>query len=79
MGLLETLFGVDDSGKLTKQYITTDMLKDSKFALYSLILALSESSNPQMRQVLKKEFNTALQNHFRLLDISGEYDWYHPY
>ena len=79
MGILETLFGVEDSTKLTEQDIANDMLKDSKFALCSLILALSESNNPQIRQVLKKEFNTALQKHFRLADIAVENDWYHPY
>ncbi|KUO62577.1 MAG: coat protein F [Gracilibacter sp. BRH_c7a] len=79
MGILETLFGVEDIGKLAKQDIVNDMMKDSKFALSSLILAISESSNPQMRQVLKKELNSALQKHFRLADIAVENDWYHPY
>ncbi len=79
MGILETLFGLEDGRKLTEQDIASDMLKDSKFALSSLILALSESSNPRMREVLKKEFNASLQKHFRLADIAVENDWYHPY
>lgn len=79
MGLLETLFGMEDNDKMTQQDIAGDMLKDSKFTLYSYITAVSESSNPKVRQILKKQFNEALQKHFRLSDIAVENDWYHPY
>ena len=79
MGLLETLFGMEDSDKMTQEDIAGDMLKDSKFALNSLIIALSESSNPKVRQVLRKQFNKALEKHFRLSDIAVENDWYHPF
>jgi similar to spore coat protein len=79
MGFLDTLFGIEDNDKMSDQDIVNDMLKDSKFTLNSLIMAISESRNPDFRQVLKKQMNTAVQNHFRLADISVENDWYHPY
>lgn len=79
MGFLDALLGIEDHDELSDQDIVNDMLKDSKFALSSLITALSESNHPEFRQVLKKQFNTVLQNHFRLADISVENNWYHPY
>ena len=80
MGILDTLFGTnDDQDKMTERDIVNDMLKDSKFALNTLIIAITESNNPQVRQVLKQEFNLALEKHFRLADMVLERDWYHPH
>ncbi|MHB1407151.1 MAG: spore coat protein [Desulfitobacteriaceae bacterium] len=77
MGWLDNLFGEDQS--LTDKDIAMDMLKDSKFALCSMSMAITESSNPELRQELKKQFNDALQNHFNLADMAANKDWYKPH
>ena len=76
MGWLDDLFGTGT--QLSDQDITTDMLKDSKFALTSLAMAISETSNPELRQILKRQINDASKEHFRLSDIAVNNNWYKP-
>lgn len=83
MGFFEELFGIEDNTKnnikMEERDIVNDMLKDSKFALTSLVKTIGETSNPQMREVLKQQLNTSIKNHFRLVDIATEKEWYKPY
>lgn len=64
--------------KLTDQDIAADMLKDSKFSLNALAAAVPETSNPELRQILKQNLNNALKAHFRLSDIAINNAWYRP-
>ncbi|GAB6171949.1 hypothetical protein JCM15765_14270 [Paradesulfitobacterium aromaticivorans] len=77
MGWLDSLFGEDQA--LTDKDIASDMLKDSKFALCSMSMAITETNNPELRQELKKQFNAAIQSHFRLADMAANKDWYKPH
>lgn len=76
MGWLDDLFGTGT--QLNDQDMITDMLKDSKFALSSLAMAISETSTPELRQILKRQMNEACKAHFRLSDIAINNDWYKP-
>ncbi|KGK92084.1 coat protein F [Desulfosporosinus sp. HMP52] len=80
MGWFEDLFGIQDSDttKMTEKDIAIDMLKDSKFILNSMSMAITETTNPQLREILKKQLNSAIQNHFRLVDLSVQNNWYLP-
>lgn len=80
MGWFENLFGIDDSDntKMLEKDTSLDMLKDSKFCLNSMSMAITETSNPKLREILKKQLNEAIQNHFRLVDLSVQNNWYQP-
>lgn len=77
MGWFNDLLGSNNT-KLTDQDIAMDMLKDSKFALGALAMAIPETSNPELRQILKKSMGEAVKAHFRLSDIAINNDWYKP-
>lgn len=77
MGWLDSLLGEDQA--LTDKDMAMDMLKDSKFALCSMSMAITETSNPELRQELKKQLNGAIQSHFKLADMAAKKDWYKPH
>jgi len=56
--------------------IINDMLKDSKFALIGLSIAISECTNPQLRQLLLTQFNRCAGDHHALTDLALRKDWY---
>lgn len=76
MGWLDDLFGTGT--KFTDKDIATDILKDSKFAQCSLAMAISETINPELRQILKRQVNDGAKAHFRLADMATHNDWYKP-
>jgi similar to spore coat protein len=80
MGWFENLFGTEDSDntKMLEKDMSLGMLKDSKFCLNSMSRAITETSNPKLREILKKQLNEAIQNHFRLVDLSVQNNWYQP-
>ena len=77
MGFFETLMGNDTS--LNDKDIVFDMLKDSKFGLTGLTMAIAESTNPQLRQMLTTQWNSCVTNHHKLSDIALKKDWYQAY
>ena len=56
--------------------IVCDMLKDSKFGLIGLSLALSECSNHQLRRILMDQFSHCVSEHHALMDLAYKKDWY---
>lgn len=55
------------------------MLKDSKFAVFSLAQALTETANHQLRQLLANHLLTSIQQHHQLSDLVMDKDWYQPF
>ena len=82
MGWLEDLFGIEDpdtdTTEMTEKDIALDMLKDSKYNLSTMAMAITETANPSLREIMKRQFNEALQSHFQLVDLSVQNDWYLP-
>lgn len=86
MGWLEDLFGIDDSEttettdstEMMERDVALDMLKDSKFILNAMAMAVTETTNPKLREILKKQLNEVVQNHFQLVDLSVQNNWYLP-
>ncbi len=74
MGLRDKL--KDKKMILSDKDITYDMLKDSKFTLIGLTLALTECTNPRLRQILIGQFNHCVNDHHALTDIALKKDWY---
>ena len=76
MGILDMLMG---NNTLGDQTIGSDMLKDSKFAVFSLAKALTETANPQLRQLFADQLVTSVQKHHQLSDLVMAKDWYKPF
>lgn len=74
MGFLDRL--KDKKVILSDKDIVSDMLKDSKFGLIGLSMALSECTNPQLRQILINQFNRCVNDHHALTDLALKKDWY---
>lgn len=64
---------------LSDKDIAFDMLKDSKFGLTGLTMALAETTNPQLRQMLGAQLNNCVVSHHRLSDIALNKGWYQAY
>lgn len=79
MGLLDELFGDNNITTLGDKDIASDMLKDSKFAVTSLAMMITEITNPEVRTVLAKQLNSAVTMHQRLSDLLVHKEWYTPY
>ncbi len=77
MGFLDMLMGIENP--LGDQEMASDMLKDSKFALISLGKAVTEVTNPQLKEVIFQHLLTAVQQHHQLTDLSTRKDWYKPF
>jgi len=68
----------ENTGSLNDQDIVNDMLKDSKFGIHSLTVALGESSSSQFREKLVNQMNSCIDEHFRLTDLAIQKNWYQP-
>ena len=77
MGFLDMLMGIENP--LGDLEIASDMLKDSKFALISLGKAITEVTNPQLKELILSHLLTAVEQHHRLSDLASRKDWYQPF
>lgn len=74
MSILGTLFGNDNT--LSDRDMALDMLKDSKFGVTALSGAAGESINPDLRNMLRSQLDTAVREHFELSDMMIRKGWY---
>lgn len=58
-----------DNIVVNDQDIMTKLLADSKANLYCQTIALSETINPQLREIWTKHINTAIDEHFKIADL----------
>ena len=75
MGILNMLMGNNALGDFD---IASDMIKDSKFAVISLGRAVTEVTNPQLKQMLESHLLTAVAQHHQLSDLAAAKAWYKP-
>lgn len=66
----------NNSGNLSDKDIALDMLIGSKFRIESLAKTITETTNPQLRQMLTGQLNMNINEHFKLSDISINNQWY---
>ena len=76
MGILDLLMGNNTLGDFD---IASDMIKDSKFAVISLGRAVTEITNPQLKQQIESQLLTAIAQHHQLSDLAAQKDWYKPF
>lgn len=68
----------ETTSSLSDQDIINDMLKDSKFGIHTLSVALGESTSPQYREKLVNMINSCIDEHFKLSDFAMQKNWYQP-
>lgn len=78
MSILTSLLGMDDNA-LDERDIAMDMLKDSKFGVTALSNAAAEAVNPDLRNMLRTQLDTAVKDHFELSDLMIRKGWYPAY
>jgi similar to spore coat protein len=76
MGILDTQIG---NSNFDDRTIASDMLKDSKFSVFSLAQAITETADHQLRQLFVNQLLTSVQQHHQLSDLLIGKDWYQPF
>lgn len=73
---LEDLTGMN---KLSDQVIATDLLNSAKTGITGCAMALSETTSPAVRDVLRRQFDDAVSFHEKVSNYMINQGWYHPY
>jgi similar to spore coat protein len=74
--LVENLAGMN---VLTDQVIASDFLIGAKSAVKNYAVALTETATPEVRTILRKQLEQALQTHEQITNYMMNKGWYHPY
>ncbi|KIL37819.1 spore gernimation protein GerQ [Gordoniibacillus kamchatkensis] len=64
---------------LTDQTVATDMLISAKAAIKDCARAISETVSPQIRSMLRKQFDAAVSYHEQLTNYMMQKGWYTPH
>lgn len=59
--------------------VAMDMLAGSKARITSISRVLTETTNPQLRDLLKTQLTSCVSSHFRLSDMAISKGWYNAY
>ena len=65
-------------GGMTDQVIATDFLITAKTGIKNYALALSETYNPEVREMLRTHLNKAIDTHQEITDYMVSKGYYHP-
>lgn len=68
-----------EENKLTEKDIAMDLLNSSKASIGTLAKVLTETANPNLREVLKTELTNCVNSHHRLSDLVVTKGWYDAY
>lgn len=66
-------------GNMTEQVIATDFLLSSKAAIKGYAAALAETATPEVRDVLRRQFDVAVGTHERISNYMMNKGYYHAY
>ena len=66
-------------GDITDQVIATDLLLATKSGVIMLSLALTETYNPELREVLLDQLTKAINLHAQVSDFMIDKGFYRPY
>lgn len=67
---------MEQNSQLTEKDIALELISSSKAEITSLAKALTETTNPQLRETLKNQLTACVNSHYRLSDISINKGWY---
>jgi len=74
--ILQTIAGM---GAITEQVIATDFLISAKTGVKNYAAALSETATPEVREILRRHLNDAIETHGRILNFMIDRGYYHVY
>lgn len=74
--ILEGITGMD---KMNDQVIATDFLIAAKAGIKNYSIALSETASPQVRDVLRRHLDDAINMHEKITNYMMENGYYHAY
>lgn len=75
-GLIESLTGMS---KMTDQAIATDFLISAKSAVQNYAVAITETTSPKVKIILKKQLKDAIATHKKISDYMIKRGYYNPY
>lgn len=75
-GLIENLTGMS---KMTDQVIATDFLISAKSGVQNYAVAITESISLEVRAILKKQLQDAIQTHEKISNYMTEKGYYNAY
>lgn len=64
------------SNEITDKDIALDLLISSKASITAIAKAVTEATNPDLRDLLRNQLTASLNSHYRLTDISTAKGWY---
>ena len=64
---------------INDQTIATDLLMSSKAGVRNLAIAITETATPEVKKVLKRELETAIDLHDKIAQYMIEKEMYHAY
>lgn len=73
--ILQNLTGMNI---MTDQVVATELLQSSKTGMKGLAAALAETTRPDVRETLTKQFNEAVAFHGKVSAYMINNGWYHP-
>ncbi|QYR19419.1 spore coat protein [Paenibacillus sp. sptzw28] len=74
--IIEQLMGVN---KLTDQVIAMDFLISAKTGIRNYAFALTETATPEIKAVLRKQLDDAIDTHEQITAYMMRNEFYHPY
>ncbi|MDF2963692.1 MAG: spore coat protein [Paenibacillus sp.] len=73
--LVENMTGMNS---MTDQVIASDLLISAKSGVKSYAIALTESTTPEVRQMLRKQLDQAITAHEQISNYMIQNGYYHP-
>lgn len=74
--IIESLTGMD---KMSVQVIATDFLMAAKSGVRNYSIAITETTSPEVRTILRKQLNDAIAAHEAITAYMMKKGYYHPY
>ncbi|MRN55004.1 spore coat protein [Paenibacillus monticola] len=74
--ILEHLTGMNT---LTDQVIAMDFLINAKSGVRNYALAVTETGTPEIKAILTRQLEEAIDTHEQILNYMLEREWYHPW
>lgn len=74
--LIKTVMGM---GGMTDQVIATDFLVSAKAGLRNIAFAITETADPELKQVLREQLQDAIDTHERISNYMIAKGYYHPH
>ncbi|WP_053217233.1 spore coat protein [Virgibacillus senegalensis] len=76
---MELLEKLKTAGKMRDEVIATDFLVTAKAAVRTYAVAITETASPEVREVLKKQLDEAIETHAKIANYMIKNEMYHAY